>query len=213
MILLLEDEIVLCEMMEEFLLSKGFEVFSVDNADDALEEAMSGKYKLFIFDVKIPLGDGFSLLKTLRDRKISTPTIFTTSLNTIADLQQGYQSGCDDYLKKPFDLEELYLRITKLLGKDDRKIVDFGNSVKFDLSQKLLYKGSALLPLTHKENELLAMLIENKGQYLTFEEISYRLWGYEEPSFTSLRVYIKNIRQQIGKECIHTKRGLGYCYE
>ena len=213
MILLLEDEIVLCEMVEEFLISKGFEVHSVDNADDALEEAMSGKYELFIFDVKVPLGNGFSILQELRRHKIQTPAIFTTSLNTIADLQEGYESGCDDYLKKPFDLEELHLRVQKLLGKNAKESVDFGNGVRFDMVQKLLYKGNALLPLTNKENELLAMLIENKGQYLTLEEISYRLWGYEEPSFTSLRVYIKNIRQQIGKDCIHTKRGLGYCYE
>ncbi|WP_300642588.1 response regulator transcription factor [uncultured Helicobacter sp.] len=213
MILLLEDEIVLCEMIEEFLISKGFEVYSVDNADDALEQAMSGKYELFIFDVKVPLGNGFSILQELRSHKITTPAIFTTSLNTIADLQEGYESGCDDYLKKPFDLEELYLRIQKLLGKKGNEAIDFGNGVKFDMNQKLLYRGDSLLPLTNKENELLAMLIENKGQYLTLEEISYRLWGYEEPSFASLRVYIKNIRQQIGKDCIHTKRGLGYCYE
>ena len=165
MILLLEDEIVLCEMIEEFLISKGFEVYSVDNADDALEQAMSGKYGLFIFDVKVPLGNGFSILQELRSHKITTPAIFTTSLNTIADLQEGYESGCDDYLKKPFDLEELYLRIQKLLGKKGNEAIDFGNGVRFDMNQKLLYRGDSLLPLTNKENELLAMLIVQLAQH------------------------------------------------
>ncbi|ANV97887.1 hypothetical protein BBW65_03320 [Helicobacter enhydrae] len=211
MILLLEDEVILAEMIEEFLISKGFEVEVTDNADDALIKATENQYELFIFDVKVPLGNGFALLEHLRQNKIQTPTIFTTSLHSIQDLQEGYRSGCDDYLKKPFDLEELYLRITRLLKT--RQTIEFANGVYFDCVQKLLYQDSALLPLTNKENELLAMLIENKGTYLSLEDLSCRLWGYEEPSFNALRVYIKNIRIYIGKEHIKTKRGLGYCYE
>lgn len=213
MILLLEDDVFLSEMMEEFLISRGFKIKSVDNAEEALDEAISGDYELFIFDVKVPLGDGFSLLRELRKHKIQTPTIFTTSLNTINDLQEGYESGCDDYLKKPFELEELFLRIQKLLKKDSCVKVEFANGIYFDCNQKLLYQNDNLLPLTNKENELLAILIENQGKYLTLEDLSYRLWRYEEPSFASLRVYIKNLRIYIGKDKIKTKRGLGYCYE
>lgn len=211
MILLLEDEVVLAEMIEEFLLSKGLEVEVVDNAEDALELALNKTYELFIFDVKVPLGNGFELLEQIRKYKIQTPAIFTTSLRAIEDLQRGYKMGCDDYLKKPFELEELYLRIQHLLKPKD--VVRFENGVYFDTKQKLLFQGNTLLPLTNKENELLSILIENKGIYLTLEDISYRLWGHEEPSFTSLRVYIKNIRIYIGKNHIKIKRGLGYCYE
>lgn len=213
MILLLEDDVFLADIIEEFLVDKGFSLDCVDNAEDALEKALSGLYHLFIFDVKVPLGDGFSLLSELRKHKIQTPTIFTTSLNAISDLQEGYKSGCDDYLKKPFELEELYLRIQKLLKKDTKDAIAFDDGVYFDCAQKLLYKDNSLLPLTNKENELLSILIENQGKYLTIEDISYRLWGYDEPSFASLRVYIKNLRIHIGKDRIKTKRGLGYCYE
>lgn len=213
MILLLEDDVFLMEIMEEFLVSRGFEVECVNDADEALEKALNQQYELFIFDVKVPLGDGFSLLRHLREHKIQTPTIFTTSLNAIGDLQEGYESGCDDYLKKPFELEELFLRIQKLLKKENSCRIEFGEGVYFDCAQKLLYRHHELLPLTNKENELLAFLIENQGKYLTLEDISYRLWGYEEPSFPSLRVYIKNLRIYIGKDRIKTKRGYGYCYE
>lgn len=210
-ILLLEDDALLSELLEEFLISRGFEVECVDNAEDALQKAITQSYDLFIFDVKVPLGDGFSLLKEIRDHKIQTPAIFTTSLNLLTDLQKGYESGCDDYLKKPFELGELYLRIQKLLKS--KKVIEFDNGIYFDCDQKLLYQGSVLLPLTNKENDLLSILIENRGKYLTLEDISYRLWGYEEPSFASLRVYIKNLRIYLGRERIKTKRGLGYCYE
>ncbi|WP_027327089.1 response regulator transcription factor [Helicobacter pametensis] len=213
MILLLEDDAFLAELMEEFLISKGFEVECVENADDALERAMSARYELLILDVKVPLGDGFSLLRDLREHKILTPAIFTTSLNTIADLKTGYESGCEDYLKKPFELEELFLRIQKILKQNTQKVEHFEGGMYFDLNQRLLYQNGSLMPVTNKENELLAILIENKGKYLTLEDISYRLWGYEEPSFASLRVYIKNLRIHIGKDRIKTKRGLGYCYE
>ena len=213
MILLLEDEIFLSEMMEEFLISKGFEVDCVGDAQEALDKALGHHYELLILDVKVPLGNGFSLLQELRKHKIQTPAIFTTSLNTIDDLQEGYKSGCDDYLKKPFELEELYLRIQKFLHRNSKKKVEFENGVYFDCEQNLLYQNDKLLPLTNKENELLSILIENKGRYLTLEDISYRLWGYEEPSFASLRVYVKNLRIYVGKDRIKTKRGLGYCYE
>lgn len=213
MILLLEDDAFLSEVIEDFLAARGFVIRSVDNAQDALELAIGGQYELFIFDVKVPLGDGFSLLKELRKHKIQIPTIFTTSLNTISDLQEGYMSGCDDYLKKPFELEELFLRIQRLLKRDFCTKIEFENGVYFDCDQKLLCQDGTILPLTNKENELLTLLIENQGKYLTLEEISYHLWAYEEPSFASLRVYIKNLRIHIGKGRIKTKRGLGYCYE
>lgn len=210
-ILLLEDDSLLSELMEEFLLSKGFEVECVDNAEDALQKAITQRYDLFIFDVKVPLGDGFSLLQEIRNHKIQTPAIYTTSLNLLTDLQKGYESGCDDYLKKPFELGELDLRIQKLLKS--KKVIEFENGIYFDCNQKLLYQRDTLLPLTNKENDLLSILIENKGKYMTLEDVSYRLWGYEEPSFASLRVYIKNLRIYLGRERIKTKRGLGYCYE
>lgn len=210
-ILLLEDDSLLSEILEDFLLSRGFDVECVDNAEDALQKAITQNYDLFIFDVKVPLGDGFSLLQEIRKHKIQTPAIFTTSLNLLSDLQKGYESGCDDYLKKPFELGELDLRIQKLLKS--KKVIEFDQGIYFDCEQKLLYQADTLLPLTNKENELLSILIENRGKYLTLEDISYRLWGYEEPSFASLRVYIKNLRIYLGRERIKTKRGLGYCYE
>lgn len=115
--------------MEEFLLLRGFDVECVDNAQEALQKANTHSYDLFIFDVKIPLGDGFSLLHEIRSHKNQTPCIFTTSLHALSDLQRGYESGCDDCLKKPFELEELYLRIQKLLKV--KKVIEFDDGIYF----------------------------------------------------------------------------------
>ncbi|EOI5010721.1 two-component system response regulator DccR, partial [Campylobacter jejuni] len=106
-ILLLEDDLSLSEIIEEFLNDEGYEVFLCDNAQEALDMAYERYFDLWILDVKVPLGDGFSLLKELRKSGKQTPAIFMTSLNTTNDLKQGFDAGCDDYIKKPFELAEL----------------------------------------------------------------------------------------------------------
>lgn len=116
-ILLLEDDLSLSEIIEEFLNDEGYEVFLCDNAQEALDMAYERHFDLWILDVKIPLGDGFSSLKELRKSGKQTPAIFMTSLNTTNDLKQGFNAGCDDYIKKPFELAELSIRVKALLKR------------------------------------------------------------------------------------------------
>ncbi|WP_148785352.1 response regulator transcription factor [Campylobacter concisus] len=216
-ILLVEDDETLLDLISEYLGENGYDVTTSNNAKDALDLAYEQNFDLLILDVKLPKGDGFSLLSSLRELGVSAPSIFTTSLNTIDDLEKGYKSGCDDYLKKPFELKELLIRIQALLKRNfshnnDEKVV-ISNELSFHPQSKILSKNGEKISISSKESDLLALFLQNKGKILTKDEIFNKIWKFdEEPSELSLRVYIKNLRQILGKDAILNRRGDGYIY-
>ncbi|SQB99295.1 response regulator transcription factor [Helicobacter fennelliae] len=216
-ILLLEDDLCLCEMIEDHLRDCGFEIITCDDATNALDLAYEKNFDLWIFDVKVPNGNGFTLLKQLRELNKTTPAIFLTSLSMINDLKEGFMAGCDDYIKKPFDIDELTLRIRSLLKRQfshhNSEILDLGNNLSFDMIQKQLYKDNQPILLTNKESKLLALLLRNQGKFISQDEIFETIWNYDEmPTNMALRVYIKNLRKVLGKDSILTQRHRGYCY-
>lgn len=217
-ILLLEDDFVLSEILLEFLQEQGYEVKLYDNAKEAQDEAYEQYFDLWILDVKVPFGNGFTMLKELRECGKKTPAIFITSLDRVSDLQSGYQAGCDDYLKKPFELLELQYRISTLLkhsfSHTQQDYIFLSNGFKFGIITQLLYdKDEAIVPLTQKEILLLSLLLQHKGKYVSQEVIFDTLWGYNQnPSEMSLRAYVKNLRKLLGKDSIVNQRGYGYCY-
>ena len=216
-ILLLEDDLSLSEIIEEFLIDEGYEVLSCNNAQEALNLAYEKYFDLWILDVKIPLGNGFSLLKDLRKSGKQTPAIFMTSLNTTNDLKEGFDAGCDDYIRKPFELAELSIRIKALLKRafshKNEDFEDLGDGFRFEFTSQILYHGHTALTLPSKEIKLLSLLLKNKNNFLSIDRIFEELWDYnEEPSELSLRAYIKNLRKILGKEKIINQRGRGYCY-
>ncbi len=216
-ILLLEDDLNLSEIVEEYLVDEGYDVELVSDAEEALSAAYEKHFDLWILDVKVPLGDGFSLLKELRKSGKSTPAIFLTSLNTADDLKEGFKSGCDDYIKKPFELSELSLRIESILKRafahKNEDYEDLGNGFKFALNSQILYQNDKAITLPSKETKLLLLLLKHKNNFITSEQIYDALWEYdEEPSELSLRAYVKNLRKILGKDCIVNQRGRGYCY-
>lgn len=216
-ILLVEDDETLLDLISEYLGENGYDVTTSNNAKDALDLAYERNFDLLILDVKLPKGDGFSLLSSLRELGVSAPSIFTTSLNTIDDLEKGYKSGCDDYLKKPFELKELLIRIQALIKRNfshnnDEKVV-ISNELSFHPQSKILSKNGEKISISSKESDLLALFLQNKGKILTKDEIFNKIWKFdEEPSELSLRVYIKNLRQILGKDAILNRRGDGYIY-
>lgn len=216
-ILLLEDDLNLSEIVEEHLSDEGYEVNLVSDAEEALNLAYEKHFDLWILDVKVPLGDGFSLLRELRKSGKSTPAIFLTSLNTADDLKEGFKAGCDDYIKKPFELSELSLRIESILKRafahKNEDYEDLGNGFKFALNSQILYQNEKAVSLPSKEIKLLLLLLKNKNNFISVEQIFEELWEYgEEPSEMSLRVYVKNLRKILGKNSLINQRGRGYCY-
>lgn len=216
-ILLVEDDETLSELISEYLSEQGYDVTVRTDAKAALDTAYERNFDILILDVKLPKGDGFSLLRELRRLGDDTPAIFTTSLNALQDLEIGYKSGCDDYLKKPYELKELLLRIQILLKRKfshvNDEFIELNDGYKFYPSSKTLRQNGQIVNLSNKESELLALFLENKNALLSKETIFDKIWNYgEEPSELSLRVYVKNLRRILGKDAIVNRRGDGYIY-
>ena len=216
-ILLVEDDETLSELISEYLSEQGYDVTVCADAKAALDTAYERNFDILILDVKLPKGDGFSLLRELRRLGDDTPAIFTTSLNALQDLEIGYKSGCDDYLKKPYELKELLLRIQILLKRKfshvNDEFIELNGGYKFYPSSKTLRQNGQIINLSNKESELLALFLENKNALLSKEAIFEKIWNYgEEPSELSLRVYVKNLRRILGKDAIINRRGDGYIY-
>lgn len=213
-ILLLEDDIQLSDTIRQFLTFEGYEVLCAYDGLQAQDLAYEKHIDLMLLDVKVPHLNGFEFLKTIRSGGGKTPAVFITSLNSVKDVTQGFDSGCDDYIRKPFALKELLVRVESLLkrtyGTYDEKI-DLDDSLQFDTKSLLLTRENKKVSLKTKELKLLALFLQYPGELLEYEKIFGALWEYdEEPSAGSLRAYIKTLRAVIGKEKIETIKNIGY---
>lgn len=214
-LLLLEDDPTICDIVTEFLQEHDYEVTAVYDGEKAVDCAYEEHFDAFIFDVKVPSKNGFDALREIRISQQTTPAIFITSLSTIDDLSQGYSAGCDDYIKKPFELKELQLRLERLIKKsfslssNDKIIIN--ESWAFQPSSGKLIGANDELYLTKKEANILKTLLAHKGQVTSHEEIINAVWGYEdEATDESLRTHIKKLRKILGKESIQNIRNQGY---
>lgn len=215
-ILYLEDDLDLSQTIKEFLEENNFEVTLAYDGQEALDFSFQSSFDLFIFDVRVPKINGFELLKNLREANIQTPTIFTTSLNEIEDLSKGYDCGADDYLKKPFLLEELLLRIKALLKREYQavsNIIKIEEEIYFDTNLQEVKIKDELFKLKYKESELLKLLVKNRNSCVTFETIFQTVWSFENiHSDLSLRTYIKSLRRIFGKDRVVSIKKQGYMF-
>jgi DNA-binding response OmpR family regulator len=214
-LLIMEDDLLICDIMSEFLSGCGYEVVCVNDGSQAIDKAYEENFDAFIFDVKVPLINGFDVLKTLRSTNKKTPAIFVTSLAGIADLSKGYDAGCDDYIKKPFELKELQLRLQKLIQKsfslNNSDIIMLNDEWSFEPNNGKLFSGERELFLTKKETKLLNMLISHKGKMVSNEQIIANVWNYDdEATEENLRTHIKKLRKILGKDFIQNVRKQGY---
>jgi len=214
-ILLLEDDVNLSETVEEFLSDEGFEVEAVYDGASAEERIYENAYDLFLLDVNVPSPNGFELLKSSREQGKTTPAIFITSLNSTDDLSKGFESGCDDYIRKPFALKELLLRINNIVQRNfyhnPNEMLQIDKELSYDVkADELLNKGEKVA-LHHKEKLLLKLFLQHPNEQVSHETIYQHLWGFdEEPSDDALRTYIKNLRKAIGKDRIVSIKRYGY---
>ena len=214
-LLLLEDESALNETITEYLEEQGYDVVPVFDGDEAQERLYETRFDLLLLDVNVPGVDGFALLKAARASGTRTPAIFLTSRGALADLEEGFESGADDYLRKPFALKELLLRIESLLKRnfyhDNTNRIELGEELYYDTSTLTLYRNGESVTLGDKESRLLKLFIQRKGELIVHEVIKEQLWDFdEEPSDDALRTYIKHLRQILGKERIVSHKRLGY---
>ena len=213
-ILLLEDDLQLSDTVKRFLELKGYEVQCAYDGLQAQEIMYEKHIDLMLLDVKVPYLSGFEFLKNARDEGNTIPAIFITSLNSVKNVTEGFDSGCDDYIRKPFALKELLVRVESLLKRSYgsyNERIELGDGLWFDTRSLLLMRGSQRVALKTKELKLLALFLQYPDELLEYEKIFEALWEYEEePSSGSLRAYIKTLRAEIGKGKIETVKNIGY---
>lgn len=213
-ILLLEDDVILNEIIEEFLLSLNYEVITAFDGNIAEELIYEESFDLLLFDVNIPNITGFELLKNIRQNNINIPIIFITSRHTADDVKIGFNSGCDDYIKKPFELSELQLRIEnikRLRQIDNHGQIKIDNDTFYNYEKKVIIRNNEEFNLSKIEAKILEYFLKNKNKTISIDEISVNNWLYDEmPESTTIRTYIKNLRKKLNDETITTLKGIGY---
>ncbi|MDF1880152.1 response regulator transcription factor [Sulfurimonas sp. MAG313] len=213
-ILLLEDDLLFAQSLEDFLDEEGYEVKTVHNPNTALDLTYTQKFDLYLLDINLPIMNGIEFLDALRQSGDLTPAIFLTSYQDKDVMKEGFLKGCDDYLKKPVDLEELHLRIGSVMKRYKGERKQCINDICIDIEQKRVYKNGRVLEVTLREFELISLLFRNKDKVVSKEMIMNTLWSNdEEGSDGAIRVYINRLKKVLEVEALKNVRGLGYIYE
>ncbi len=215
-ILLMEDDAVLSDILVDFL-SESWDVDYAYDSNAVYEKLESQSYDLFIFDINVAGKSGLELLKELREFHNTTPVIIITAYTDTKHLKDAFENGAHDYIKKPFDLDELTMRILntkKLFNIETKEMVSISENVHFSIDEKEITKDGKKISLGSKDTLMLSYFIKNKGRVIKNEELIQNIWDFDSiPSDATLRSHIRTLREMIGKEKIKTIRGEGYIYE
>lgn len=198
-LLLVEDDLSLSNSIFDFL-DDFADVMQVFDGEEGLYEAESGVYDLILLDLMLPEKNGFQVLKELREKDIKTPVLIMTAKETIDDKGHGFELGADDYLTKPFYLEELKMRIQALLkrsGKFNNNLIRYGN-IQVDTDRNMVTVNQENIELLGKEYELLIYFLQNQNVILPKSQIFDRIWGFDSDTTISVvEVYISKIRKKL----------------
>jgi len=210
-ILLLEDEEALCKNIETFLTIKGHQIDSYQDGGVLLEEANLFEYDFFIFDINVPDVDGFELLTYIKDKEITTPLIFISAMVGMEDMTKAFTLGCSDYLKKPFELEELELRIKNVYNSFAKhELVNLPNELIYDFNTKSVYTKNKKIDLSKIQSKILYLLMKHNGQVVSFDTISDYIYEDDFRDTHTISSHIRDIRKIIGSKVIKNVRGVGY---
>jgi two-component system alkaline phosphatase synthesis response regulator PhoP len=225
-ILLVEDEENLHETLKLNLEMEGYEVSSAFNGTEALKKIANEYFDLIIMDIMLPEVDGIAVTESIRVNNNEVPILMLSAKNAGSDRVLGLKKGADDYLTKPFNLEELLLRVEKLINKNKKlqeketvgDTYEFGNNkVDFKAQDAITWNGQHI-ELSKKEAMLLKLLIENKGEVVTREKILQVVWGYNVyPTTRTIDNFILSFRKYFEEDSrhpryFHSVRGVGYKY-
>ena len=200
-IILAEDEPALAQIVKESLETRNFEVILCKDGEEAFDAFKNEKIELIVLDVMMPKKDGFSVAKDIRKLDNKIPIIFLTAKSQTQDVVDGFNFGGNDYLKKPFSMEELIVRIHSLLGRkinlETNENIVIGNYF-FNLTKQTLQCSAAIISLTHREAVLLELLSENKNKIVNRSLILNKIWGNDD-FFTgrSMDVFITKLRKKL----------------
>lgn len=216
-ILIVEDEPRIASFVEKGLKANGYMVDIVEDANLAIEVALTGNYDLVLLDLGLPGRDGLEVLEELRGQGFQAPILIVTARDDIQDKVTGFEGGANDYLTKPFRFEELLARI-KVRLRDrlttttptESMLLAVGD-LALDLRTRQVKVGEKWVELPAREFTLAEMFFRNPGQILTREQLLDRVWGYDyDPGSNVVDVYVGYLRKKLGGKVIETVRGAGY---
>lgn len=216
-ILLVEDNERLSEAIKESLYKAGFEVDAVAEGEEALSVARSQLYDAIILDLGLPDIDGMKVLEALRGAKNQVPVLLLTARDALSDKIAGLNSGADDYMVKPFEVDELIARIKALLRRPSQATgtVTHMSNLAFDTVNRYAQIGDKVLDLSRRELDLLEQLIQAGDKVVTKKSIEQRIYSYgEKGSANSIEVLVHRLRKKLADQGagieIHTLKGVGY---
>ena len=226
-ILLVEDEATLAVIIRDTLKSQGFEVLTADNGEQGLQMFFRERPDVVVADVMMPNMDGFEMVRRIRNKDVSTPVLFLTALSETEDVVRGFEAGANYYLRKPFCMLELIVRIKALVSRvfisaeapqeEPTKYV-IGDYQLDTMKEQLIYANdnitASISPLSHRESEILRLLCSNKGEVVDNKDVLLQLWGDDSYFNTrSLHVFITKLRRKLSRDSrvrIINVRGIGY---
>jgi len=217
-LLVIEDEKKIANLLQKGLKEHGYVVEVCYDGNEGLERASSHPYDAIILDIMLPGRDGLSLLRTLRERKITTPVMILTARGEVTERVEGLNIGADDYLAKPFAMDELVARLRALLRRVTGETISLYKvgDLAMNLVSREVIRGKRKIDLTAREFRLLEYLMRSPGQVMTRTQIIERVWEYHfDPGTNLVDVYIQRLRRKIDDgedlKMIQTVRGVGYC--
>ncbi|MDN5114955.1 response regulator transcription factor [Aliarcobacter butzleri] len=214
-IFLLEDDFSLNKIIKISLQNRGFFVDSFSDGYKAVDVILNSKYDLYILDLNVLGFDGHKILEFIRKDDLTVPIIMISAEIDIENIKKSYTLGCNDYIKKPFDFEELFLRIQYHLShikKDENSdfIVELGYDFSFNLLEQTLFKSNNEIELTSKEKLLLSLLVKNINNTVTNEMIHEYVWDNKEMEAVSMRTIVHKLKKKLKNGMILNLRSIGY---
>ncbi|MDO9267323.1 MAG: response regulator transcription factor [Sulfurimonas sp.] len=211
-ILLLEDEVMLNESICEYLESVGHQVESFFNGLDALCAIKENSYDLLILDINVPGLDGLAFLEKIHDLKIHVPVVYISALVDIEDISRAYDLGCYDYLKKPFHLKELSLRVDriKLSSEVPRIHLRLSKNYSYDQEHSTLLFSNEPHVLTKKQSQIIDLLSRNRGMVVDFEQFRIYVWDENNIDNATIRAEINRLKKSLKEDFVINVRGMGY---
>ena len=210
-ILLLEDDEIIATQIKEYFELFDNSVTLFNNGEELLERANVKSYDIMLLDINTPKLSGIEVLETIRALNIATPAIFITAKSATESVKKAYKIGCNDYIKKPFDIEELEVRINYIVNQNN-PYIELKDGYRFDMKKQKLYKDNTQIPLTNNEQLFLYLLIKNKGDIISNEMIKDYIWQ-KDICDNTLRTTIKKLRDKLDSNFIVNLRGIGYKIE
>ncbi|MER5769643.1 response regulator transcription factor [Streptomyces sp. NPDC001985] len=213
-ILIVEDEERIASFVEKGLRANGFTTTVVGDGEAAYDYAVTGGFDLIVLDIGLPGKDGFTVLRQLREARISVPVIVLTARDSVRDTVAGLEGGADDWMTKPFRFEELLARVRLRLRTAARApevTVLRNGELSLDLRTRRARSGERMVDLTAREFVLLELFLRHPGQVLSREQILSHVWGYDfDPGSNIVDVYVRALRKKLGAGRVETVRGMGY---